>query len=85
MATASILIIVTFLAGNAWGPQVSTQIFPNPEICKEVMNAVAGSIIGAAKSNVTGEVIIEKDSVGGLNIITGVNRRIMAGLTCKPV
>lgn len=78
-----LLIVVTFLSGATWGPQVSMQAIPNPATCMTVMNAVAQTILDTAKSNVNAEVIIQHDGAGGLKIITGVNQRIMASLACK--
>ena len=83
MATSSLLIIVTFMAGSTWGPQVETQLFPNAGTCSAAMNSVAETILGAAKSNVNGEVIIGKDDAGGLKIIAGVNQRIMSIIKCS--
>ena len=79
----TILIIVTFLAGNSWGPQVTTQSFSNKESCATTMHAVADNILGAAKSNITGQVVIENDNAGGLKIISGVNKRVMSIIKCS--
>lgn len=83
MATSSLLIIVTFLAGNAWGPLVTTQPFQNKEDCTTAMHAIAETILGAAKSNVNGKVIIGRDDASGLKIIAGVNQRVMASIKCN--
>lgn len=47
-----LLIVVTFLAGATWGPQVSMQAMPNPAACMAAMKAVAQTIEESAKSNV---------------------------------
>lgn len=78
-----LLIIVTFLAGTTWGPAVATQALPGAAACTTSMNAVAQTILVTSKSNVNGEVLIENDGAGGLKIITGVNKRVMASLACK--
>ena len=78
-----LLIVVTFLAGATWGPQVSMQAMPNAAACTSSMIAVAQAIMDTAKSNINGEVLIQNDDAGGLKIITGVNQRIMASLACK--
>ena len=78
-----LLIVVTFLSGPTWGPQVSMQAMPNAAACLAAMNVVAQTIVDTAKSNVNAEVIIQHDDVGGLKIIAGVNQRIMASLACR--
>ena len=83
MAASSLLIVVTFLAGNSWGPQVTTQRLPNTEICRTAMNAVAKSIAYAAKSNINGEVKIENNHHGELHVTAGVNQRLIANLSCN--
>ena len=70
-----LLIVVTFLTGATWGPQVSIQTMPNEAACTAAMNAVAKTILDTEKSNVNAEVIIQRDGAGGLKIITGVNHR----------
>ena len=77
-----LLIIVTFLAGAAWGPVVSTQALPSTLTCTAAMNATARTIQAAAKSNVIGGAIIENDDAVGLKIIAGVNRRIVSVIKC---
>lgn len=78
-----LLIVVTFLAGTTWGPQISLQAMPNESACTAAMNAVAQTIETTAKSNVNTELVIQNDGIKGLKIISGVNRRIMASLTCQ--
>lgn len=78
-----LLIVVTFLAGATWGPQVSIQTMPNPAACTAAMNAVAQTIGATAKSNINGKVLIQSDGTKGLQIISGINQRIMASLACK--
>ena len=83
MASSSLLIIVTFLAGSAWWPQISTQSFSSPQACETAMNAVAEIVLTAAKTNVNGEVLIEKNNEKSLKITAGVNRRLITALSCK--
>lgn len=78
-----LLIVVTFLAGATWGPQVSMQAMPNAAACTAAMNAVAQTIGATAKSNVNSEVLIQNDDTKGLKITSGVNQRIMASLACQ--
>ncbi|ABM39717.1 hypothetical protein [Polaromonas naphthalenivorans] len=78
-----LLIVVTFLAGATWGPQVSMQAMPNPVACMAAMNAVAQTIGASAKSNLNTELLIQNDGTKGLKITSGVNQRIMASLACK--
>ena len=83
MASSSLLIIVTFLAGSAWGPQISTQSFSTHQACETAMNAIAEIVLTAAKTNVNGEVLIEKDNANGLKIAAGVHRRLITALSCQ--
>lgn len=62
---------------------VSMQQLPTSEACAIVMKTAAEAIHGAAQTNVNGNVIIENDNAGGLIIIAGVNRRIMAVIKCS--
>lgn len=78
-----LLIVVTFFAGATWGPQVLMQAMPNESACTAAMNAVAQTIETTAKSNVNTKVLIQNDGTKGLQIISGVNQRIMASLACQ--
>lgn len=62
--TPAILIVVRFTSGSAWAPSVSMQSMPAPQACTSTMKTVAETILGAAKSNVNSEVIIENNNAG---------------------
>lgn len=75
------LVIVTFIAGNAWGPQVTTMDMPGLNACNVAKASVAAQIVRTAKSNITGgEAAVGVD--GPDTVVTGPSGREMARLSC---
>lgn len=51
---AAILIVVTYLGGSAWGPQVTMQTFSSQAACESGKTTVLAMIDELNKTNLTG-------------------------------
>lgn len=80
---ASILVVVTFLAGSTWGPIITTTPTVNAESCDALKLEVAQQIANAARANVLGGASISKDSDDLIVTARGQGTREMARLSCK--
>lgn len=76
----AVLVVVTFLAGTSWGPQVSTTGMAGIEACNAARSSIASQISNTARTNVTGEVIIEMD--GKETVVKAASGRELARLSC---
>lgn len=75
------LVVVTFLAGNAWGPQVTTMDMPGLDTCNAARASVAAQIARTARTNITGgEASVGMDDL--YTVVTGPSGREMARLSC---
>ena len=81
MLASALLIVVTYLSGSAWGPQVSTQHM-TAQACVAATPGVAEAIRAATASNVNSEVRIVEQA-NGLQVVAGVSQRIVASVSCK--
>ena len=79
-AMNAVLVLVTFVAGTTWGPQVSTTGMPGIKACNAGRASVAAQISKTATSNVTGEVTVEAE--GQDTVVKIANGREMARLSC---
>lgn len=50
----TLLIIVTYLAGNALGPTVQTEMMPSKAACMVAAKAVLATVDDMSKTNTTG-------------------------------
>lgn len=81
MLASALLIVVTYMSGAAWGPQVNTEHM-TAQTCVAAMPGVAEAIRAATASNVNSEVrIVDHD--GGLRVLAGVSQRIVASVSCQ--
>lgn len=78
---ASLLVVVTYLAGTAWGPSTSLSPLPSSLECVRARSSVADSIQKVARSNSTAavEVVADGDDVV---VRVGVTGREAARLSC---
>lgn len=76
----SSLIIVTFIAGAAWGPSVSLTQTPNAERCAALQTASAEAILETAKTN--GQLAVMNKTKHEIVVTAGPSRRILARLSC---
>lgn len=78
---ASLLVVVSYLAGSVWGP--STSFAPLPDLlgCTRIRAAVAANIQKVARSNSTAAVDVV---AGGEDVVVraGVTGRELARLSC---
>lgn len=79
----STLVIVTFLAGTAWGPNVQMIKTASNKECSDLALKVQRQIIETAKSNMTGgEPRVESSDNGNFIVAPGAKGRDMASLNC---
>ena len=78
----SILVVITFLAGAAWGPFVTMTPTAGAEACAGLRDAVARQIVNAAKTNVMGGASMAKDGDDVVVLAGGQGTREMARLSC---
>jgi hypothetical protein len=79
----TILVVITYLAGSAWGPVVSMVDTPSVDACKSTRSAVATGIAKAAKSNISGGAVtvdVDDDDI----VVTTAAGREVARLSCTP-
>ena len=76
------LIVLTFLAGNAWGPQVQVTPMPNAQACEAARSATSSSLVKMSKSNMTGGGATE-DKDGDEIVVVGPSGREIARLICQ--
>lgn len=81
---ASLLVVVTYLAGSAWGSSISLAPLPDLLGCTRTRMSVAASIQAVARSNSTAAVDVVAD---GEDVVVraGVTGREVARLSCLPV
>lgn len=80
MATAT-LVIVAYLAGSTWGPQVIMQDASGVEACRAMQASVAHVMLKTAKTNITGGAVTLGDDGDDL-VLAGASGRELARLTC---
>lgn len=78
---ASVLIVVSYLAGASWGPLVSLATLPSSLECLRTRASVAASIERVARSNSTAQISTVEDGPD-LTVIAGVGGREVARLSC---
>lgn len=76
------LIVLTFLAGNAWGPQIEMSPMPTAQACESARGAAAAGMVKMSKSNMTGGGAVE-DKDGDEIVVTGPSGREIARLICQ--
>ena len=75
------LIVITFLAGNAMGPQVAMSDMPGLDACRVARTSVAAQIARIAKTNITGgEAAVGSEDLD--TVVTGPSGRDMARVSC---
>lgn len=75
------LIIMTFLSGASWGPQVQVAPFPTLQMCETALNAAVVDMVEGSKSNTTaGELIVTREG-RRMVLSTPVGRQV-ARLSC---
>ena len=74
------LVVVTFLGGASWGPQMSSMQAPSIETCKSAKGFVAAQIARTAQSNLAGEIQVNED--GRDTVVTVLSGRELARLSC---
>ena len=79
---ASILVVVTFLAGSTWGPIITMTPTVSTESCGALRLEVARQIASTAKTNVQGGTLITTQE-DDLMVVVGTGSREMARLTCR--
>ena len=79
----SILVVVTFLAGAAWGPVVTMTPVASVGACAALRDAVAQQIASAAKTNVVGGAGVSRDGDDVAVTAGGQGAREMARLSCR--
>lgn len=72
-----ILIVITYLGGNTWGPMVDMQQFETKQQCEAVASAVLAQVDEMSKSNAfaMGQTLNGKAN----------NGRVIATARCKPM
>lgn len=75
------LVVVTYLAGNAWGPTAQVTHMPSAEICAAMRTSTADDIYKASATNLTGGGVLREDN--GALVIQGVSGRVVARVSCK--
>ena len=80
----SLLVVISYLAGSAWGPTASFVSLPDLLGCTRSRVAGAESIQMVARSNSTTSVEVIED---GKDVVVraGVSGREVARLSCLPV
>ena len=74
------LVIITFMGGASWGPQVTSMQVPGAEICKGAKGAVATLIARTAQNNFVG--VIQVTHEGRDTVVTVSSGRQIARLSC---
>jgi len=80
---ASILVVVTFLAGSTWGPVITMTPTVNAESCGALKWEIARQITNTARTNVQGGASISKQDDDLLVVAGSQGTREMARLSCK--
>lgn len=80
MAT-SILVVVAYLAGASWGPQVTLHEIDGLEACKAMRASISQQIVKTAKSNSTGGEVTAGDD-GDDVVVQAASGREVARLSC---
>ncbi|GKT26043.1 hypothetical protein AVHM3334_19885 [Acidovorax sp. SUPP3334] len=78
---ASTLVVVAYLAGASWGPQVTLYDAPGMEACRAMQASVAQVMLKTAKANTTGGAVTLGDEGEDLVLEAGSGREV-ARLTC---
>lgn len=80
---ASILVVVTFMAGATWGPDVTMTQVSNAKACDTLRSELAYQIASIAQKNVQGGVSVSNNG-DALKVVAGpTGGREMATLTCR--
>lgn len=76
------LIVLTFLAGNAWGPQVQVTPMPTAQACEAARSATSSSLVKMSKTNMTGGGATEEKD-GEEIVLVAPSGREIARLICQ--
>lgn len=79
----TILVVVTFMAGTAWGPTVTMTPASSMEACGALRWEVARQIANTARTNVTGGASVSKDGEELMVVAGTTGTREMARLSCR--
>jgi hypothetical protein len=79
--TATTLVVVVYLAGASWGPQMTLHVLPDVKACRAMQASVAQVILKTAKANTTGGTVKLKDVEDDVVLATASGREV-ARLTC---
>lgn len=78
------LVIITFLTGAAWGPNVQTIPMKDMDSCVKLGTEISKQIISTARSNITGANTIAGESRQNYHYVTvrGASARDLATIKC---
>ncbi|MGJ7579769.1 hypothetical protein ACSFA3_06265 [Variovorax sp. RHLX14] len=79
--TAATLVVVVYLAGASWGPQMTLHDLSDVKACRSMQTSVAQVILKTVKTNTTGGIVNLSDIDEDVVLETASGREV-ARLTC---
>lgn len=76
------LIVMTFLAGSVWGPQVTVTPMPSSQACVAAQKTTADGLSKMGKTNLTGGGVVQENDGKDIVLVTN-NGREMARIVCQ--